>query len=115
MKEYCVYILECSDGSYYTGITNDYEKRVNEHQSGIDPKCYTYKRRPVKLVHLERYSEVLDAIRREKQIKSWSRKKKQILIQKHFESLPGLSRRKWAHFSQKRREYKNNYKRVILP
>ena len=50
MKTYYIYILECSDGSYYTGITNDIERRLIEHQSGEDKKSYTYKKRPVKLV-----------------------------------------------------------------
>ena len=95
MKEYCIYMLECSDGSYYTGITNDYEKRVNEHQSGIDPKCYTYKRRPVKLVHLEKYSEIWDAIHREKQMKQWSRRKKEALFKGDFESLHSLAKKKF--------------------
>lgn len=113
MNEYYVYILQCNDESYYTGVTNDYEKRVSEHQCGIDPQCYTYKRRPVKLVHLEKYSEIWDAIRREKELKGWNRKKKHTLIQKRFESLPNISKRKWAHFSEERYKFKNRYKYLM--
>ena len=95
MKEYYVYILECCDGSYYTGITNDHEKLMGEHQSGIDPQCYTYKRRPVKLAYLEKYSEIWDAIRREKQLKTWGRKKKEALFMENFKTLQSLAKKKF--------------------
>ncbi len=49
MEQYFVYILKCSDLSYYTGITNDLERRFREHQIGIDKESFTYNRRPVKL------------------------------------------------------------------
>lgn len=58
MKQYFVYILLCSDNSYYTGITNDLERRMYEHQHGMDPGSYTGKRRPVKLVFQEMFTEV---------------------------------------------------------
>lgn len=47
---YIVYILECADGSYYTGSTNDLTKRLWHHGQGVKPSSYTYSRRPVKLV-----------------------------------------------------------------
>ncbi|WP_347216353.1 GIY-YIG nuclease family protein [Chryseobacterium sp.] len=47
MKQYFVYILRCSDNSHYTGVTNDIEVRLAQHQSGKFPENYTYKRRPV--------------------------------------------------------------------
>ena len=50
MKKYSVYILLCTDNSYYTGITNDIDVRLREHQEGYDPKSYTFFRRPVELV-----------------------------------------------------------------
>ena len=77
---YAVYILRCSDGTYYTGLTRDLVARVQEHQSGIYPDAYTYKRRPVTLVWyvvVERYSE---AYRWEHQLKGWNRSKKEALI-----------------------------------
>ncbi|MDB4922142.1 GIY-YIG nuclease family protein, partial [Mucilaginibacter sp.] len=48
MNQYFVHILLCRDNSYYTGITNNLESRLYDHQTGIDPKAYTFKRRPVK-------------------------------------------------------------------
>ena len=80
MRSYYVYILHCSDGSYYTGVTNDYEERVDQHIAGMDPSCYTYKKRPVKLVYLAEFGDVNEAIAWEKQVKRWSRKKKEALI-----------------------------------
>ncbi len=93
MKEYYVYILLCSDGSYYTGVTNDWELRLNQHQEGCDPKAYTHSRRPVKLVYLASFPEIYEAIDWEKRVKRWSRKKKEALIKGEYEKLPELSRR----------------------
>ena len=59
MPDATIYILLCTDGSYYTGITRrDVEARVSEHQQGLDPSCYTFKRRPVRLVHAEAYARI---------------------------------------------------------
>jgi putative endonuclease len=77
---YIVYILLCSDDSYYTGLTNDFEKRIWQHDTGFFPECYTFKRRPVKLVWYRRMETEADANNLEKQIKGWSRKKKEALI-----------------------------------
>lgn len=74
-----MYILECSDGSYYTGSTWDLERRLWEHQNGLGAK-HTAKRLPVKLVYCEECERVEDAYIREKQIQGWSRKKKQALM-----------------------------------
>ncbi|MDA8214354.1 MAG: GIY-YIG nuclease family protein [Nitrospiraceae bacterium] len=92
MKSYYVYILQCSDGSYYTGVTNNVERRLYEHQEGLIDGCYTHNKRPVKLVYMEEFSDVLDAISREKQIKGWSRKKKEALIAGDFEKLVELAK-----------------------
>jgi putative endonuclease len=91
MREFFVYILRCRDESYYTGITNDYELRVAQHQIGMDPRCYTASRRPVKLVYLAEFQTALEAIAWEKRVKRWTRKKKEALIRKEFEKLPELS------------------------
>ena len=90
MKGY-MYILECSDGSFYTGSTINIERRLFEHQSGIGAN-YTKKRLPVKVVYLEEYSRIDEAFYREKQIQGWSRKKKMALIQGDFESLKELAK-----------------------
>ena len=93
MKSYFIYILECSDTSFYIGITNDIEQRLQEHQAGIDKSCYTYNKRPLHLRYQEEFSEVEQAILREKQLKKWSRKKKQALINQDFDSLVSLSKK----------------------
>lgn len=87
MKTYYVYILKCNDKSYYTGITNNLAKRVVDHQSGVNINCYTYSRRPVQLHYYEYCYDVRQAIAREKQIKTWSRKKKEALIQENWSQL----------------------------
>src|SRR6266571_9206810 len=74
-----MYILECADGSYYTGSTKDLERRLWEHQNGLGAK-HTAKRLPVKLIYCEECDRVDDAYYREKQVQGWSRKKKQALI-----------------------------------
>ncbi len=91
---YFIYILKCSDGTYYTGVTNDVSRRVAEHQSGDDPKSYTYRRRPVKLMFFAEFSNIEYAIGKEKQVKKWSRVKKEALIEGKFELLPELSKKK---------------------
>lgn len=74
-----MYILECADGSYYTGSTWNLEKRLWEHQNGVGAN-HTAKHLPVKLVYCEEGDSIEAAYRREKQIQGWSRKKKQALI-----------------------------------
>jgi putative endonuclease len=91
MKMMYVYILECSDRSFYTGVTNDIDRRVDEHQSGENKEAYTYSRRPVKLVYSEFFIDPTDAINFEKQIKGWTRKKKIALIKGDFKALVRLS------------------------
>jgi putative endonuclease len=88
-----LYILKCSDDSYYTGITNNLERRLYEHNMGIHEDCYTFKRRPVKLEFCQEFSDPNEAIVREKQIKGWSRAKKEALINNDFEKLVQLSNR----------------------
>lgn len=92
MKYYYVYILKCVDNSYYTGVTNNLEERVLEHQSGNDPKSYTYRKRPLKLVWFEYYNDINQAIEKEKQIKGWTRKKKEALIDGDYDLLVELSK-----------------------
>ena len=82
-----VYIVKCSDGSYYTGVTNDVVKRVAQHNAGLDKRSYTFKRRPVKLVFAHEFQEPIVAIQFEKRIKGWSRIKKEALIQKNWNKL----------------------------
>ena len=91
MKCYYVYILRCSDGSLYVGITNDINRRLVEHNKGMDRSTYTYSRRPVKVVFFQEFNDVEQAIRFEKKIKKWSKSKKEALILGDFELLQSLS------------------------
>jgi putative endonuclease len=70
-----VYILQCIDDSYYIGVTNNLERRLNEHNLGYNEDCYTFTRRPVKLMWHEQFQTPSQAIQWEKRIKGWSRKK----------------------------------------
>ena len=76
MKTYYVYILKCSDGLTYTGITNNISRRFEEHQNGLNKTCFTYKRRPLELIFQQDFNNVEQAIYFEKKIKKWSAKKK---------------------------------------
>ena len=85
-----MYILECIDGSYYTGSTNNLELRLAQHQAG-EGADHTKKRLPVKLVYYEEFQRVDEAFYREKQVQGWSRKKKEALINGEYGKLPELS------------------------
>ena len=77
---YAIYILKCSDGTYYTGLTKELEARIQDHQVGVRSDAYTFNRRPVELVWsivTESYQEAFQWAHR---IKGWSRRKKEALI-----------------------------------
>jgi len=94
-----MYILQCSNGSYYTGSTNDLEKRLEEHQNGKGAN-FTKKHLPVELVYAEEFDRIDKAFYREKQIQGWSRKKKEALINGQKYKLPELaSCKNETHFS----------------
>ena len=76
------YILKCSDGTLYTGYTNDLEKRLKKHNNNKSGAHYTKIRRPVKLVYWETFDSLKDARIRESEIKKLSRKEKIELINK---------------------------------
>ncbi|MBQ10337.1 MAG: hypothetical protein CMJ45_02170 [Planctomyces sp.] len=86
-----VYILRCSDGSYYTGYTDNLEARIASHETG-NMAGYTCRRRPVTLEFAEEFLTRVETLERERQIKGWSRKKKQALIQGRWSALSKLSR-----------------------
>ena len=77
---YAIYILKCSDGTYYTGLTKELDGRVLEHQMGVNSESYTYGRRPIKLVWSIISESYQEAFQWEHQIKGWSRAKKEALI-----------------------------------
>ena len=90
MKGY-MYILECADGSYYTGSTNNLELRLMQHQNG-EGANHTKKRLPVKLIYYEEFQRIDEAFYREKQVQGWSRGKKEALITGEYKKLPLLSK-----------------------
>ena len=88
-----IYILVCSDGSYYAGVTRrSLEERVSEHVQGLIPG-YTFTRRPVKLVFSEHYERIVDAIAAERRIKGWSKAKKEAYMRGDFSALVALAKR----------------------
>jgi len=96
---YAVYILRCSDGTYYTGLTKDLEGRVHDHETGTNPASYTLRRRPVKLVWSAITESYQEAFQWEHQIKGWSRAKKEALIRGDIEGIHEI-----VKIERKRRE-----------
>ena len=88
-----VYILKCSDESYYVGSTRgSLERRIAEHNDGTF-RGYTSGRRPVELIYSETFERITDAIVAERQLKGWSRAKKEALLRGDFNTLRALARR----------------------
>jgi len=77
--KYFIYIVECADGTFYTGFTINIEKRVKKHNSKNGAK-YVRTRLPVRLIYNEEFETRIDAMRREVEIKKWSRERKMRLI-----------------------------------
>jgi predicted GIY-YIG superfamily endonuclease len=93
-----VYVLRCSDGSYYTGHTDNIQLRIGKHQTG-EIAGYTANRRPVELVFSQECATRAEALAAELQIKGWSRAKKEALFQGDWSKVKQLSRGK--HRSQR--------------
>ena len=87
-----MYILKCSDNSYYVGSTKDLTRRVLQHKNGEGSE-YTKRRLPVELVYFEECQSIETAFLREKQVQGWSRKKREALINHEFEKLETLSKK----------------------
>lgn len=92
MKPFWVYILKCSDASYYTGHTDDLERRMAQHVSGEVFSCYTFSRRPVTLVFSQPCATREEALAAELKIKGWSRKKKEALMRGDWAEVSRLSK-----------------------
>jgi len=93
-RQYYVYIVECNDNSYYTGVTNNLSLRIEQHNSKNYINSYTHKRRPVKLKFSDVFTDVKQAIKFEKQIKGWNRAKKEALIAGNWDEIKRLSNSK---------------------
>jgi len=95
-----MYILECSDGTYYTGSTKDLKRRVKQHKEGKGAN-HTAKRLPIKLLYYEVYDRIDEAFYREKQIQGWSRKKKEALMNGASNLLPQLAKKVFIKKTEK--------------
>ena len=83
MKDFFVYILKCRDNSYYTGHTDDLEKRITEHNNKLIDG-YTAARLPIRVVFVQAFASRDEAFAAERKIKGWSRRKKEALINKNY-------------------------------
>lgn len=88
---YYVYILRCANSKLYVGSTHNLQARVKAHNNGRGA-TYTFKYRPVHLVYSEKYQSKVDALNRERQIKHWSRGKKEALVDANVKELKHLSK-----------------------
>ena len=89
-----VYILKCNDNSYYTGHTDNLEKRLAEHQQQAHRSCYTATRLPVELCFQQAFPTREEALASERQIKGWNRKKKEALMEGDWGEISRLSKLK---------------------
>lgn len=87
-----MYILECSDKSYYVGSTWDVSVRVPQHQAGLGSE-YTKRRLPVELVYAAEFDRIEDAFAMEKRVQGWSRAKRRALIEGRYADLPNLAKK----------------------
>ena len=91
------YILKCADGSYYTGHSDDLEARIAEHQAGTIHGYYTHRRRPLTLVSSRAFVTREEALAAERQIKGWSRAKKEAMIAGNWNEVSRLARSDSVH------------------
>ena len=94
MKPFFVYMLRCADGTYYTGHTDELDRRVAQHGAGEIAGCYTHERRPVELVWTQETATREEALSAERQIKGWSRAKREALMREDWQALVELARRR---------------------
>lgn len=85
-----MYMLKCSDDTYYTGVTAEIENRFQEHQEGLYKDCYTYHRRPVELVFCCEFTDPMKADKMMKQFRKWSKTKKEAAIENRLDGLKNL-------------------------
>jgi predicted GIY-YIG superfamily endonuclease len=89
-----LYILRCADDSYYVGTTRKaLEERLAEHNAGLHGG-YTATRRPVTMVYAQHFEAITDAVSAERQVKGWSRAKKEAMINGEWDRLPELAKRR---------------------
>jgi putative endonuclease len=81
VRDYYIYILASKSRELYIGVTNNLTRRLAEHRAGVNPDDHAYRHEIIRLVHVERTTDVREAIRREKQLKGWRRMRKIDLIE----------------------------------
>jgi len=84
-------MLKCSDDSIYIGLTNSIDRRLREHRQGLNRDCYTYNKRPLKLILHQEFMQFEQVKDFEKKIKKWSRNKKLALANEDYKTLKDLS------------------------
>jgi predicted GIY-YIG superfamily endonuclease len=94
MNDFYVYILKCNDNSYYVGHTDNIEKRISEHTLNEDD-CYTSTRLPIEVVFVQPFGTRDEALATERQIKKWSRQKKEALIEGNWSKVSTLAKKKF--------------------
>jgi predicted GIY-YIG superfamily endonuclease len=94
-----IYILKCADDSYYTGHTDDLEKRIAQHQQRYFKSCYTANRLPVELIYCQGFPTREEALASERQIKGWSRKKKEAMMRGDWNEVSRLAQNTLRHTS----------------
>ena len=92
-----LYILKCADRSYYTGHTDSLEVRLAQHTSRANSNCYTATRLPVELVYSEAFASREEALTAERQVKGWSRRKKEAMIRGDWQMVSRLALAKASH------------------
>ena len=93
MQDFYVYILLCGDGSYYVGHTDNIEARISAHEQKHFPHCYTAKRLPVKVVFVQTFAGRDEALQAERQLKGWTRRKKQAFIDGDIALVKAIAKR----------------------
>lgn len=90
-----MYILRCSDGSYYVGSTRNLEIRLRQHETGVGAS-YTRTRRPVELVYAAEFANVAEAFAAEKRVQNWSRAKREALIRGDYDALRAAAKKRFG-------------------
>ena len=93
MLNFYIYILKCNDGTYYTGHTDNLEKRLAEHVNNVY-ECYTSNRLPIELVFVQEFASRVEAIDAERKIKKWGKRKKDALTNKGWEGILALRKKR---------------------
>lgn len=95
MIDFYVYILKCNDRSYYVGHTDNIEQRISAHRLK-QYHCYTSTRLPIEVVFIQCFATRDEAFHAERQIKKWSRQKKEALIEGNWEKIASLAKKKFS-------------------